>query len=145
MARTSKSKNDPQPEVRHAEAITTVHKYEPTVYDKPREGPALAKLHLEESFHGDIEGDGIVECLQVTNVDGSASLVGIERVAGKIANREGTFLLQVTATVKDKMMSAEWFVVSESGTAQLAGLRGKGGFRAHLGQSGQVHLDYWFE
>ncbi len=144
MARNSKSKNDPH-EVKHAEAVTIVHKYEPTVYDQPREGPALAKIHLEESFHGDIEGNGIVECLQVTNVDGSASLVGIERVAGKIASREGTFLLQVTATVKEKTMSAEWFVVPGSGTAQLAGLRGKGGFRAHLGESGQVHLDYWLE
>jgi hypothetical protein len=29
--------------------------------------------------------------------------------------------------------------------AELAGLRGEGGFRANLGEGAQVHLDYWFE
>jgi hypothetical protein len=32
-----------------------------------------------------------------------------------------------------------------SGTGQLIGLRGEGGFRANLGEGAQVHLDYWFE
>jgi hypothetical protein len=32
-----------------------------------------------------------------------------------------------------------------SGTGELTGLRGEGGFRANLGESAQVHLDYWFE
>ncbi len=128
-----------------AEATTTVHKYEPTVYDKPKEGPALTKIHVEESFNGDIEGDGIAECLQAASVDGSASFVAMERVAGEIAGREGTFLLQVAGTVTAKIMSAEWFVVPGSGTDQLAGLAGKGGFRANLGEGGQVNLDYRFE
>ncbi len=128
----------------HAEATTTVDKYESTVYDKPNVGPALTRIHLEERFNGDIEGDGVVECLQAANLDRSANLVGIERVTGAMAGRRGTFLLQITATVIDKKMSAEWSVVPGSGTGQLAGLRGKGGFRADLGESGQVTLDYWF-
>ncbi len=132
-------------ESKHVEAITTVHKYEPTVDDKPEAGPVLAKIHLEERFNGDIEGDGVVECVQAANVDGSASLVGIERVTGAMAGRRGAFLLQVTATVTHKKMSAEWFVIPGSGTGQLAGLRGKGGFHATQGESGQVTLDYWFE
>ncbi len=145
MAENSKSKRILRTETVHAEATTTVHKYEPTVYDRPREGPALSRVHLEETFSGDIEGVGIVDCVQAASGDGSASLVGIERVTGKIAGREGTFLLQVSSTVIAKKMTAEWSVVPGSGTAQLAGLRGAGGFRADLGQSGRVTLDYWFE
>ncbi len=41
--------------------------------------------HVEESFSGDIEGDGVVEFLQAGRTDGSASFVGIERVTGKVA------------------------------------------------------------
>ena len=48
---------------------------------------------MEESFSGDIEGDGITEFLQAAQADGSASFVGIERVAGTVADRRGTFLL----------------------------------------------------
>ncbi len=145
MAENRDAKNHPPNEAMHAKATTTVHQYEPTVYDKPKEGPTLARIHLEESFDGDIQGHGVVECLQAAVDAGSASLVGIERVAGEIAGRHGTFLLQLASTVTHKKMTAEWFVIPGSGTDQLAGLRGKGGFHAHLGESGRVTLDYWFE
>jgi hypothetical protein len=57
----------------------------------------------------------------------------------------GTFLLQDAGTVHGSIVSGDWFVIPGSGTGQLAGLRGAGGFRANLGESAQVHLDYWFE
>jgi hypothetical protein len=128
-----------------ASAVITVHKYDPSAYDEPADGPALTRIHVQESFSGDIQGDGVVEFLQAGRVDGSASFVGIERVTGKLAGREGTFLLQDAGTVNGSIVSGDWFVVPGSATGQLAGLRGDGGFRANLGESAQVHLDYWFE
>ena len=62
-----------------ATAVITVHKYEPSAYDEPAEGPGLTRIHVEESFSGDITGDGVVEFLQAVRADGSASFVGIER------------------------------------------------------------------
>jgi hypothetical protein len=128
-----------------ASAVITVHKYETAVYDEPAEGPALVRIHVEESFSGDIEGEGLVEFLQAARPDGSASFVGIERVTGALAGKEGTFLLQDAGTVAGNVVSGEWFVVPRSGTGGLSGLRGTGGFRANLGEGAQVHLDYWFE
>ena len=128
-----------------ASAVITVHTYEPVAYDEPAEGPALTRIHVEESFSGDISGAGMVEFLQAARPDGTASFVGIERVTGTLAGREGTFLLQDAGTVQDSIVSGQWFVIPGSGTGQLAGLRGEGGFRANLGEGAQVHLDYWFE
>jgi uncharacterized protein DUF3224 len=128
-----------------AAAVITVHKYEPSAYDEPTEGPVLTRIHVEESFSGDISGDGVVEFLQAAHDDGSASFVGIERVTGTVAGRTGTFLLQDAGTVQDNIVSGDWFVIPGSATGGLAGLRGTGGFRANLGESAQVHLDYWFE
>jgi hypothetical protein len=128
-----------------ANAAITVHKYEPAGYDEPREGLALSRIHVEESFSGDISGDGVVEFLQAAGTDGTASFVGIERVTGRIGQRQGTFLLQDAGTVEDNIVSGDWFVVPGSGTGGLAGLRGIGGFRANLGEGAQVYLDYWFE
>ena len=129
----------------HATAVITVHKYEPAGYGEPAEGPALTRIHVEESFSGDISGQGVVEFLQAARPDGSASFVGIERVTGAVAGREGTFLLQDAGTVEDNIVSGAWFVIPGSGTGELAGLRGSGGFRANLGEGAQVYLDYWFE
>ena len=128
-----------------AEAVITVHKYEPVAYDQPGEGPVLTRIHVEESFSGDIAGGGVVEFLQAGRADGSASFVGIERVTGTIAGRSGTFLLQDAGTVERQVVSGDWFVIPGSGTGELAGLRGEGGFSANLGEGAQVHLDYWFE
>jgi Protein of unknown function (DUF3224) len=128
-----------------ASAVITVHKYEPAPYDEPAGGPVLTRIHVEESFSGDISGAGVVEFLQAAQPDGSASFVGIERVSGTLAGREGTFLLQDVGTVEGNVVSGDWFVIPGSGTGGLAGLRGEGGFRANLGEGAQVHLDYWFE
>lgn len=128
-----------------ANAVITVHKYEPEAYEEPAEGPALARIHVEESFSGDIAGDGVVEFLQSARADGRASFAGIERITGSVAGRSGTFLLQDAGTVDNNIVSGTWFVIPGSGTGELAGLRGEGGFRANLGEGAQVHLDYWFE
>jgi hypothetical protein len=130
---------------KRASAVITVHKYEPAAYDQPAEGPALTRIHVEESFDGDITGDGVVEFLQAAQADGSASFVGIERVTGAVGGRQGTFLLQDVGTVAGSIVSGVWFVIPGSGTGGLTGLRGEGGFRANLGEDAQVHLDYWFE
>jgi len=128
-----------------ADAMITVDKYEPAAYEQPAEGPALMRIHVEERFSGDIDGDGVAEFLQVARADGSASFVGVERVTGRVAGRSGTFVLQDAGTVEGNVVSGEWFVVPGSGTDELAGLRGTGGFRANLGEGAQVHLDHWFE
>jgi uncharacterized protein DUF3224 len=123
----------------------TVRKYEPSIYEKPAEGPVLTRIHVEESFSGDITGDGDVELLQSEDAAGAASFVGIERLTGTISGLAGTFVLQDQGTVADSIIEGEWFVVPGSGTGLLAGLRGTGGFRANLGEGADVWLDYWFE
>jgi len=128
-----------------ATAVIAVHKYEPSAYDERAEGPVLTRIHVEESFSGDITGAGVVEFLQAARADGSANFAGIERVTGELAGRRGTFLLQDAGTVQDNIVSGNWFVIPRSGTGQLAGLRGEGAFRANLGEGAQVHLEYWFE
>jgi Protein of unknown function (DUF3224) len=128
-----------------AEAVITVHTYQPASYETPDDGPSLVRIHVEEAFAGDIEGTGVVEFLQAAQADGSASFVGIERVTGAVAGRTGSFLLQDSGTVTGNVVAGDWFVVPGSGTGELTGLRGEGGFRANLGENAEVHLDYWFD
>ena len=133
------------PDRMHATGRITVHAYEPAPYDEPADGPALVRIHVAESFSGDIEGDGVAEFLQVSVATDSASFVGVERVTGRVGDRSGTFVLQDAGTLSGTTVSGTWFVVPGSGTAQLEGLRGEGGFVAELGESAQITLDYWFE
>jgi hypothetical protein len=132
-------------ERRHATGTITVRTYEPTPYDQPAHGPVLSRIHVEEEFSGDIEGTGVVEFLQAQVSEDAASFVGLERLSGSVGGRSGTFLLQDQGTLTGTTVSGDWFVVPASGTGELTGLRGEGGFTAELGQGADITLDYWFE
>jgi Protein of unknown function (DUF3224) len=129
----------------HASGNINVKTYEPTTYDQPTEGPALVRIHVVEDFSGDIEGKGVAEFLQTTRGEDEASFVGVERVSGSIGGNAGTFVLQDEGTLKGTTVSGTWFVVPGSGTRELRGLRGEGGFKAELGERADITLDYWFE
>jgi hypothetical protein len=129
----------------HATGRIEVKTYEPQAYEEVDGGPNLVEIHVTETFSGDIDGEGVVRFLQAVRDDGSASFVGIERVTGSIAGRQGSFLLQDAGTLEGNVVKGDWFVIPGSGTGELAGLRGEGGFEAELGQHADVTLDYWFE
>ena len=129
----------------NARGRTEVTTYKPVTYDQPKEGPKLNQIELVETFTGDVQGQGDARVLQARWPDGSARYCAIERVVGVLAGRKGSFLLQVEGTVQGKHNKGAWFVVAGSGTADLRGLRGDGGFEAELGKHGSWTLDYWFE
>ena len=107
--------------------------------------PALMEIRLTEKFSGDIDGDSVVRALQVQRDDHSASMVSIQRFRGKLGGREGTFVLQGSEIVENGKIKATWFVVPGSGTGDLSGLRGEGGFDGDFGKGSDGMLDYWFE
>jgi hypothetical protein len=127
-----------------AKAKITVQNSEAKPYDQTA-NPALMEIHLNETFTGDIEGESPVRALQVLRDDHSASLVSVQRFRGKLAGRQGTFVLQGQETVENGKIKATWFVVPGSGTGDLSGLRGEGGFEGDFGKGSDGTLDYWFE
>ena len=128
----------------HAKAKVTVQNSEATPYDKTA-SPALVEIRLGETFSGDIEGESPVRALQVLRDDHSASLVSVQRFRGKLNGRQGTFVLQGEEIVEKGKIKATWVVVRGSGTGDLAGLRGGGGFEGDFGKGSEGWLDYWFE
>lgn len=77
--------------------------------------------------------------------DKSASQVSVQRFRGKLGGRLGNFALQGAEIVENGKIKATWFVVLASGTGELSGLPGEGGFKGDLGKGSDGWLDYWFE
>ena len=127
-----------------AQAKITVLDSEAKPYDQTT-SPALMEIRLNETFTGDIDGESTVRALQVLRDDRSASMVSMQRVRGKLGGRQGTFVLQGSELVENGKIRATWFVVPGSGTGDLSGLRGEGGFEGGFGQGADGTLDYWFE
>jgi Protein of unknown function (DUF3224) len=128
----------------HGKAKITVQSSEAKPYDQT-EGPSLMEIRLSETFAGDIEGESPVRALQVLRGDKSGSLVSVQRFRGRLGGRQGTFVLQGSEIVANGKIKATWFVVPGSGTGDLSGLRGEGGFEGDFGKGSDGWLDYWFE
>lgn len=107
--------------------------------------PELVEIRLTETFSGDIEAHSIVRALQVRYDDRSARMVSLQRVSGKLGGRQGSFVLQGSETIENGRIKASWSVVPRSGTGELAGLRGEGGFEGEFGRASEGTLAYWFE
>lgn len=107
--------------------------------------PTLMEIHISETFSGDIEGESLVRALEVLHSETSVSMISAQRVRGKIGGRQGTFVLQGSELVENGRIKATWFVVPGSGTGDLAGLRGEGGFEGNFGEGSEGRLEYWFE
>ncbi len=114
-------------------------------YDEIEGGPKLTRATVAKSYSGDIEGDGTVEYLMIHREDGSASFVGLERVIGSIGDRRGSFVLEHKGTFEGGTAKATWSVVPGSGTGDLSGLRGEGGFASAHADEYAITLDYDFE
>lgn len=138
-----KSQAEPRTRV-SAKAKITVRSSEAKPYDQTA-SPALVEIRLTETFTGDMDGESPVRALQVLRDDKSACLVSMQRFQGKLGGRQGTFVLQGSEIVENGKIKAKWSVVPGSGTGDLSGLRGEGGFEGHFGKGSDGTLDYWFE
>lgn len=127
-----------------AEAKIVVRSSEATPYDQTNR-PELIEVHIRETFAGDISGVSTVRALQVLRDDKSASMVSVQRVDGRLGERRGTLVLQGTEIIENGRIQAKWFVVPGSGTGELSGLRGEGGFEGAFGEGSNGTLEYWFE
>jgi hypothetical protein len=127
-----------------AKAKITVQNSEAEPDDRTA-SPALVEIRLTETFAGDMEGESPVRALQVLRDDRSACLVSMQRFRGKLGGRHGSFVLQGSEIVENGKIKARWAVVPGSGTDELSGLRGEGGFEGEFGKGSDGTLDYWFE
>ena len=100
--------------------------FEVKLTPQPADDPALSRLTIEKTFHGDLEGASKGQMLgAATEAKNSAGYVAIERVTGTLGHRAGTFILQHSGTMTRGALHLSVTVVPDSGTGALAGLEGK--------------------
>lgn len=96
--------------------LETGHKVEPE---------RMGRLAGDKVYRGDLEGTGVVELLFGGDPkSGSAAIVGIEKVTGKLHGRAGTFLLHHRGVMERGKQEYSIGIVPDSGTGELAGISG---------------------
>jgi hypothetical protein len=110
---------------KHASGTFEV-KLTPQTQDEHVGDPTVGRMSIDKQFQGDLEAASRGEMLAVhTATEGSAGYVAMERVAGTLDGREGTFALQHSGTMTRGVPQLLITVVPDSATGQLAGLAGR--------------------
>jgi hypothetical protein len=87
--------------------------------------PKMGRMTIDKKFAGDLEGPSKGQMLTaMTEVQGSAGYVAVERFSGTLHGRSGSFMLQHSGTMDRGKPSLSVTVVPDSGSGELAGITG---------------------
>lgn len=90
-----------------------------------RDGVSLGRMTLTKQLDGDLVASGAGRMLTaMTPTDGSAGYVAIEQITGTLHGREGSFVLQHSATMDAGNQQMNIVVVPRSGSGGLEGITG---------------------
>ena len=90
------------------------------------DGVEIGHVRFDKRFHGPLDATSVVHMLAVgPAVPGSAAYVAIERISGTLDGRRGSFMAQHSGTLDRGQPTLALGVVPDSGTGELAGLRGR--------------------
>ena len=109
-----------------ANARFSIKSWDEKPYSEGKDLPKMTRASVDKTFTGDIDGEGHVEYVMMYRSDGTAAFVGLERITGRIAGRNGSFVLQRTGVFEDGQAKEAYSVVTGSGTGELRSLRGEG-------------------
>ena len=84
------------------------------------------RMLLDKQYVGALAASGKGEMLSaVTDTKGSAAYVAIERVQGTLSGKAGSFVIQHAGTMSGGEQQLSISIVPDSGTGELAGIKGK--------------------
>ena len=103
--------------------------FEVTIKPLPVEGMGddkhMGRMSIDKTISGDLIATTRGQMLTaMTDTQGSAGYVAIEQVTGSLNGRDGSFVLQHSATMNRGEPSMHISVVPDSGTGALKGLVG---------------------
>lgn len=102
----------------------------------------IAKANVISTFSGGITGEGILNHVLAYPTEDAAQFVGFQQIIGQIDDRKGSVVLKVTGTFIAGAVNAQWSVVEGTGTGELSGLSGNGGFKTTNPSGGEATLEY---
>jgi hypothetical protein len=118
-------------------------RHDAETYDD-RDGVSLGRIHIARTLRGDLEGTATAELLTAMTASGSAVYVAFDRIEGTLDGRRGSFVLHHRGIARpDGSFVNDGFVVADSATGELAGLRGT--VRIVVAADGTHHLTLDYE
>lgn len=121
----------------------SVSSWDEQTYEELPGGGKLTRASVGFGLKGDLEAEADWQALMCYRQDGNAEFTGLQRMTGRLAGREGSFVLRADGTYGDGKAVSRWEVIPGTATGDLRGLSGTGESVSTEGSAGGTYLfDY---
>lgn len=129
---------------KHANSTFEVKKWDEQTLNEVDGHLKITRASVAFAYHGELEAESAMEYLMLYRDDSSATVIGLERVSGRLDGKSGSFAIEYRGGYENGTATGELTVVPGSGTGELEGVRGRG--KAVAGKDGTTSftLDYDF-
>jgi hypothetical protein len=127
----------------HATSSFVIDRWEETIALEET-GAKFVRTSIGKTFTGDIVGTSKGEMTMAHASPTSAAYCGFERFSVTLGGRNGGFTLHHNASAHATERSATWEIMPDSGTGDLANIRGTSTITRHEDGSHTFTLDYDF-
>lgn len=111
----------------------TIKNWDEQPFAEVEGAPKLTQARVTTTYTGDLDGEG-TSTLVMAYDGADATYAGYERAVGSLGGRSGSFVLRLAGGFEQGAARTDWTVVEGSGTGELAGLQGEGGYVAKQGE-----------
>jgi hypothetical protein len=126
-----------------ATGIFTMKTWDEKSYTEIEGQPKIAHAHTTNTYAGGISGEASANYVIFYPEERIGIFRGYEQIVGSIGDREGSFVLEHTGSWEGTTVTTHTTVVPDSGTGDMVGMTGSGGFVArHDIPETQVTLDF---
>src|SRR5260370_42383827 len=106
-----------------AKGLFEFNRWEESSYSENHGAPKLTQARVSNDFMGDITGSSDLVYVMTYLTADTGTFVGYEQVTGRLADRDGSFVVRADGTVDDGTGRAAVYVGRGSGARPLAGPR----------------------
>jgi hypothetical protein len=126
----------------HATSTFSVKSWDEQTCSEVDDHLKVTRAAVTFGYTGDLEGESAMQYLMLYRDDGSAAVIGLERVTGSLGGRSGSFVLKHNGGYADSTASGDFEVVDGSASGELVGLSGRGTATSHKDGRTEFTFDY---
>ena len=125
-----------------ATATFGIESWDEKAWHEGGDGHKLTRATVVKAYSGDLEGKGTMEYVMAYASEKSATFVGMELVVGRLAGQTGSFVMRDVGVFENGVAASSFEIVEGSGTADLAGIRGRASVAAVKADTQTMTLEY---
>lgn len=119
-----------------------IESWEENVFRQLPDMQKATRAEIKQDFSVGLKGESNTVYLMSYINDDQAYFNGMSYFEGELKGKKGSFILIENGVYKDKIATCRWSIAPDSGTGELKGISGSGGYQSGHCMTVDFELEY---